>query len=94
MSIIDLQETSQNVWKAKYHAAFAASFPKKTLDLFSKAIDKYAENTGRSIYENIVRLFTKMVKIEGGNIIVREMISQYRIIYKNRKAMMEIINRF
>ena len=78
----------------KYHTAFAASFPEKTLTLFRKAIDKYAESTGRTIYENIARLFTKMVQIEGGNLIVKEMISQYRIIYKNRSAMMEIMDRF
>jgi hypothetical protein len=34
-----------------------------------------------------------MVKIEGGNKVVREMITQYRVLYKNRKAMMEILNR-
>jgi hypothetical protein len=35
-----------------------------------------------------------MVKISGGNELVKEMISQYRILYKNRKAMMEIMNKF
>jgi hypothetical protein len=32
--------------------------------------------------------------IEGGKELVREMIKQYRILYKNRRAMMEILDRF
>jgi len=75
----------------KYHTDFSVSFPEKTLALFRQAIDKYAQNTGRTIYEHIVRLFGKMVKIEGGSQVVREMITQYRILYKNRSAMMETI---
>jgi len=78
----------------EYHTAFSSSFPEKTLAMFRKAIDQHAQNTGREIYERIVQLFAKMVKIKGGNELVREMISQYRTIYKNRRAMMEIINRF
>ena len=78
----------------KYHTVFAASFPEKTLSMFRRAIDKYAQNTGREIYEQIVKLFGKMVKIEGGSEVVKDMISQYRIVYKNRRAMMEILNGF
>jgi hypothetical protein len=34
-----------------------------------------------------------MIKIEGGEAIVADMVDQYKIRYKNRKAMMEILNR-
>jgi len=78
----------------QYYTAFVNSFPEKTLAMFVRAIDKYAQNTGREIYEHIVKLFAKMVKIEGGNELVKEMINRYRVEYKNRKAMMEIINKF
>jgi CO dehydrogenase/acetyl-CoA synthase beta subunit len=78
----------------QYYTAFADDFPEKTLALFRRSIDHYAQTTGRGIYEHIVSLFKKMVKIKGGSEVVREMITQYRILYKNRKAMMEIINRF
>ena len=78
----------------KYHTVFSSSFPEKTLALFRQTIDKYAQNTGRDIYERIASLFKKMIKIKGGNELVREMITQYRVLYKNRRAMMEIINRF
>ena len=76
----------------EYYTAFSASFPEKTLALFRKALDEYAQNTGREIYAHIVKLFGKMAKIKGGDALVKEMISQYRVLYKNRKAMMEIIN--
>jgi len=78
----------------EYHTAFVSSFPEKTLAMFRQATDKYAQNTGRDIYNRIVQIFKEMVKIEGGSKLVREMISHYRVIYKNRKAMMEIINKF
>jgi len=79
----------------QYHTCFSSSFPEKTLALFRQAIDKYAsQNTGRDYYEHIVRSFGKMIKIQGGNEVVKEMINQYRVLYKNRRAMMEIMGKF
>jgi hypothetical protein len=77
----------------EYHTAFAASFPEKTLEMFKKAIDKYAEvNMGRSCYEQIATLLKQMRKIKNGDKTVAEMIARYRIVYRNRRAMMEILN--
>jgi len=78
----------------KYHTAFSSTFPEKTLAMFRQVADKHAQTTGRDIYERIVSLFRKMANIKGGDEVVREMINQYRVLYKNRKAMMEIINKF
>jgi len=78
----------------KYHTVFSSSFPEKTLALFKQVIDKLAQNTGREYYERIVSLFRKMAKIKGGNELVKDMTQQYKVLYKNRKAMMEIINKF
>ena len=78
----------------EYHKSFSATFPKKTLSLFRKAIDEYAERTGRDVYERIYDLLKKMVKIEGGSEVVREMIDRFRTMYKKRRAMMEILNKF
>jgi hypothetical protein len=75
-----------------YHKFFAAAFPEKTLALFRKAIDHYAEqNTGRSSYERIAALFDKMKKIPRGGAVVNDMKGQYKITYKNRRAMMEVL---
>jgi hypothetical protein len=79
----------------KYHKAFAAPFPAKTLELFRKAIDKYVEkNTGRAYYGAIAALMGKMLKIKDGEAAVSSMIARYRAGYKNRKAMIEILDKF
>ena len=52
------------------------------------------ESTIRDIYEKTVRVFKCMLKIEGGKDVVNQMINNYRNLYKNRKAMIEIMNRF
>ncbi|MDR1022729.1 MAG: SWIM zinc finger family protein [Prevotellaceae bacterium] len=78
----------------EYHKAFAAQYPEKTLDIFRKAVDCYAEkNLGREHYEYIVRLLKQMRRIKNGDKTVAEMISRYRVEYKNRRAMMEILNK-
>jgi hypothetical protein len=78
----------------KYHRFFATAFPEKTLALFRKAIDHYAEsNTGRTYYEHIVDMFEIMKKIPGGGAVTADMKAQYLVKYKNRRAMAEILNR-
>jgi hypothetical protein len=78
----------------QYYTFFAAAFPKETLDLFRKVIDRYAEeNTGRTHYEHIAGLFRKMEKIPGGDAVAADMKALYMIKYKNRRAMVEILNR-
>jgi hypothetical protein len=90
MKYVEKHLTVENL--ENYYTCFSSAFPAQTLVLFRKVIDKYAQNTGRDIYEHIARLFKKMAAIEGGIPLVKEMISQYRTLYKNRRAMMEILN--
>jgi len=78
----------------KYYSHFASVYLKETLYLFQKAINQYAEkNTGRNYYEYIVTLFKKIAHIEGGKEIISTMIYQYKNQYKNRRAMIEILNK-
>jgi hypothetical protein len=78
----------------KYHAFFVRVFPEKTLALFRKALDDYAEkNTGRSHYEHIVEVFKTMKKMPGGSATVADMKAHYLMAYKNRRAMVEVLNR-
>ena len=78
----------------QYHTHFAQAYPKETLDLFRKVINQYAErNTGRDHYEYMVKLFKKIALIEGGKEMATTMIAQYKVQYKNRRAMVEIFNR-
>ncbi|MDR1147713.1 MAG: SWIM zinc finger family protein [Spirochaetaceae bacterium] len=78
----------------KYHTFFAGAFPERTLALFREVLDDYAEkNTGRSYYERIIAVLKMMRKIPGGDAVAADMKGRYRIIYKNRRAMVEILNR-
>jgi len=89
MKYIEKHLTFDNL--EQYHTGFSSSFPEKTLAMFRKIVEQFAQNTGRENYERIADLFKKMVKIEGGRAVVKEMIEQYRILYKSRRAMMEIL---
>jgi hypothetical protein len=78
----------------KYHTFFADIFPEKTLALFRSALDRYAaENTGRTHYEHILEVFRKMKKIPGGDAVAADMKARYLVMYKNRRAMIEILNK-
>jgi hypothetical protein len=78
----------------EYHKAFAAQHPEKTLDIFRKAVDSYAaKNLGREHYEYVVTLLKQMQRIKNGDKTVAEMVSRYRVEYKNRRAMMEILDK-
>ena len=89
MKYIEKHLTADNL--EQYYTGFSVSFPEKTLAMFRQIVEQFAQNTGRDNYERIADLFKKMVKIEGGQAVVKEMIDKYRVLYKNRKAMMEIL---
>ena len=76
----------------QYHIHFSSVYPSETLDLFRKVINHYAErNIGRNHYEYLARLFKKIGSIEGGKEMVKSMIVQYKIQYKSRRAMVEVL---
>jgi hypothetical protein len=78
----------------KYYAVFAEDFPEKTLSLFRNAVDRYAERSlGRTSYERIAALLRTMTKIPNGGAIVTAMLDEYRIRYKRRRAMVEILGK-
>ncbi|MDR1339866.1 MAG: SWIM zinc finger family protein [Prevotellaceae bacterium] len=89
MQYIETNLTAERI--EKYHPALAASYPEKTLELFRKVIDEYATNTGRSNYEYVLKMLKLMKKIDKGDRTVSEMVSRYRIEYKNRRLMLEIL---
>ncbi|MDR1544185.1 MAG: hypothetical protein LBS50_07265 [Prevotellaceae bacterium] len=82
-----------NNWQ-QYYTLFAAQFPKRTLALFNKLLDLYAEkNLGRDKYEYVVQILKLMQRITGGKQVVQQMTDNYRTLYKNRRAMMEVIKK-
>lgn len=76
----------------QYYAHFAVAYPDETLDLFRKSINHYAENNiGRNHYEYLARLFKKIGSVVGGKEMAKTMIGQYKIQYKSRRAMVEVL---
>ena len=76
----------------QYYKHFCEQFPEETLFLFRKALDRYAEeNVGVQYYEHIASVLRLMRKISNGDKAVIELIAQYRVIYKRRRAMMRIL---
>jgi hypothetical protein len=76
-----------------YYPVIAGKFPERLLALFRTAIDAYTErNTGRRSYEDVIRWLKIMTKIKGGGAVAADMVSQYRIQYKNRRAMREMLD--
>jgi hypothetical protein len=76
----------------KYYSIFAPVYPEKTIELFQRALVSYAEkNVGRSSYEDILAMLKKMAHIKGGKKAALDLVADFKVHYKNRKAMMEIL---
>ena len=78
-----------------YYKVFASDYPEKTLEMFKKVLIPYADNnTGRSFYEHILSVLKKMSRIKGGKKAASELVADFRMYYKNRRAMMEVLSGF
>lgn len=76
-----------------YASNFIKDFPAQTLEIYKISLNKFAvNNMNRKHYDYIATTLKKMQKILGGETIVNEMIAFYRLEYKKRPAMMEILN--
>ncbi|MDR3171835.1 MAG: hypothetical protein LBU17_09450 [Treponema sp.] len=79
----------------QYHTVFADLFPEKTLALFRQALDHYvAVHTGRTYYEQTVSYLRKMLTLKDSTALVITMVNAYKSQYNNRRAMIEILDRF
>lgn len=78
----------------QYFYVFHKSFPEKTLILFQNALNHYvANNVGRRYYEYVAEIMKKMKRIKGGTKTVNLLVDNYRRLYKNRRAMMEVLSK-
>jgi len=91
--LIDYMENRLSLHEiGKYYKVFVSVYPERTLELFRKAIVFYAENNaGRSHYQKIFSELKKMLRIKGGEKVVQCLVEHFRIHYKNRSAMMEVL---
>jgi hypothetical protein len=77
-----------------YVSHFSQDFPKETLAIYTICLNKYATNNmGRNHYDYVAKILKNIKKIEGGSVVVKEMLEFYRLEYKKRPAMMEILTK-
>lgn len=63
--------------------------------IYTSLLVDYAErNIGRSHYEHIAQVLLCMQKLNGGNVAVKYLVSEFRTKYNRRRAMMEVMMRF
>lgn len=78
-----------------YAQSLSKLYPEQIVDLYASGIRKYAEKTGRPIYNQLVEYIKAMSVISNSKFMVEELIQYFKGKYKNRPAMMEILsNRF
>lgn len=76
----------------KYHLWLVDKFPAETLDLFSELLQKYAiDSIGRDHYEYIASIMRLMKSINGGAQVVAALKTDFGKLYKNRRAMQDIL---
>lgn len=65
------------------------------LVMFYTQLKEYAAaNLGRNHYEYIAKVLKIMQKLQGGDKAVRQLVAEFRIIYKRRSAMMQELSKF
>lgn len=63
--------------------------------LFTSQLERYAEqNIGRNHYQFVAKVLSCMQKLEGGKRCVTNLVSEFRVKYKRRPAMMEELRDF
>jgi 2-oxo-4-hydroxy-4-carboxy--5-ureidoimidazoline (OHCU) decarboxylase len=77
----------------EYYTIFSSAYPERSIELFQKSLNSYAEhNTGRSSYEIILSALHHMEMIDGGKKAAADLAEAFKARYKNRKAMIEVLN--
>lgn len=68
-------------------------YPQEIVDLYISGIKRQAEQTGRAVYNKTVKYMKAMSSIQGSQLRLNELVQCFKLQYKNRKAMMEILNK-
>ncbi|MBP1615229.1 MAG: hypothetical protein H6Q13_2677 [Bacteroidetes bacterium] len=70
-------------------------YSNEVLVLITTRIGQYAEqNVGRQYYEKMAEMLRKIRDLKGGIAVVREIVEGFRVVYKRRPAMMQVLCEF
>lgn len=77
----------------EYSTFLPEDYQFRLLPAFRAIIENYAgRDTGRAHYHEVVRMLKRMGQISGGEPIARSLVSSFRVQYRRRPAMMEILS--
>lgn len=78
----------------KYEQHLSKQYPAEILEKYRVEVEKMAKpTTGRKQYKDIVSILECMKKYPGGPEVTAALVSQWKTLYRNRRAMMEELNR-
>ena len=79
----------------KYSYYLKDTHSEQLIVIYTSLLNDYAEqNVGRTHYELIVQALLCAKKLNGGQAAVKTLVAEFRIKYKRRPAMMEVLARF
>ena len=79
----------------KYAHYLKDTHSEKLIAIYTSLLNDYAErNLGREHYEFIARVLSYIRKLNGGQAVVKSLVAEFRIKYKRRPAMMEVLGKF
>ncbi len=91
LELLETNTTLQQIEAAEKY--LAKLYPDEFISLYDKAIRSFIENNvGRAYYQDSCRHIRRMKKL-GGRQIAEELVEDMRIRYKNRKALLEELNK-
>ena len=78
----------------KYEKELAKWYPAELLDKYRVEVEKMAKpTTGRKQYKYIVYLLKQMKKYPGGTAVTADLVHEWKTLYRNRRAMMEELDK-
>lgn len=93
--LIELVLQSRGLYMLQeYSGVLKKDYPEEILRKYRDEVNMMASATGdRKKYRQLVALLRNMQKIRGGGAVVKEMVAQWRIQYRNRPAMMDELSK-
>ena len=84
---------SKQEWIDVREKILEKEYPKEVLQKYTEELNEMAKYTAdRKRYQEWVLILKRMLKIKGGKETVNEIVENWRVLYKNRRAMMEELN--
>ena len=78
----------------EYENILKKEYPEQVLNKYQNEVNKMAVHTSdRKHYSSLVSLLRRMQKIKGGSKVVEQIVTEWKVKYKNRPAMMDEIRK-